>query len=171
VSFAPTIRPITGGDIDAVATAMSRHPALVVLRHRRQEEGRGEYLIAWDGDIPVGQLVLRWDRDFPAPDGLEGVPYIEDVYVPHDQRGHGVGSQLLAAAETRAAQAGHERATLAVNVDNGGARRLYARSGYSEAPTGEHLQPWTHHDRHGRLHEHQERVVDFVKHVGTQTTD
>ncbi|GAC1569578.1 MAG: hypothetical protein NVS3B18_00680 [Candidatus Dormibacteria bacterium] len=159
------IRRIAAPEIEAVAERMSRHPNLVRARLELQEQGGGHYLIAWEQDDPVGQLVLRWEREVPAPKGLSGIPYIEDVYVPHDHRGQGIGSQLIAEAERCAAASGHQQVTLAVNTDNIGAQRLYRRHGYADAGIGTHLQPWFHYDRLGHLHEHQERVLDYVKRV------
>lgn len=159
------IRRIAAGEIDAVAERMSRHHDLVEARLELQEQGGGHYLIAWEGDDPVGQLLLRWEREVPGPNGLAGVPYVEDVYVPHDHRGRGVGTQLIKEAERCAGAAGHERVTLAVNIDNAGAQRLYRRHGYEDAGIGAHLQPWFHYDRRGHLHEHHERVLDYVKRV------
>jgi len=159
------IRPIAAPDVEAVAERMSRHRDLVQARLELQERGGGHYLIAWKVADPVGQLVLRWEREVPAPDGLAGIPYIEDVYVPHDHRGEGIGSRLIDAAERCVAAAGHAQVTLAVNTDNAGAQRLYRRHGYQDAGLGAHLQPWFHYDRRGQLHEHQERVLDYVKSV------
>ena len=160
------IRRIAAPEIEAVAERMSRHRDLVRARLELQDSGGGHYLIAWEARNPVGQLVLRWQREVPPPRGLMGIPYIEDVYVPHDHRGQGIGTMLVTEAERCAAAAGHRQVTLAVNVDNAGAHRLYTRQGYVDAELGAHFQPWFHYDRHGSLHEHQERVLDYVKDVG-----
>ena len=58
--------------------------------------------------------------------------WIEDLWVAEDCRGQGVGGRLLAAGERRIAGRGHERGYLRVVVENQGARRFYARHGWSE---------------------------------------
>lgn len=163
--MATVIRPLRDDDLDAVARAFQRHPDTVAGRLALQREQTGVYLIAWDGATPVGQTLVRFSRD-PAPwvpRELAGLPYLEDVYVPHDLRSRGIGTLLLEEAERVVREHGRHSVSLAVNVDNLGAQRLYRRLGYAEAAAGPHEQPWSHHDPHGRLHSHSERVVDMVK--------
>ena len=67
---------------------------------------------------------------------LETVPegdfYLQAIAVDPDLRGAGIGSQLLEDAVDRGRRNGSTRLTLDVSARNSGARRLYARSGFTE---------------------------------------
>jgi GNAT superfamily N-acetyltransferase len=64
--------------------------------------------------------------------------WIADLWVAEDCRGQGVGSQLLAAGERQIAGRGHEQGYLRVVAENLGARRFYARHGWSETVSYPH---------------------------------
>ena len=64
--------------------------------------------------------------------------WIEDLWVAEDCRGQGVGSRLLAAGERQIAGRGHEQGYLRVVAENLGARRFYARHGWSETESYPH---------------------------------
>jgi GNAT superfamily N-acetyltransferase len=161
------IRPILESEVATVAEAMGRHPVLIADRLARQSRGDAVYLIAWDGGRPVGQALLHWRRPavVDAPDALLGFAYLEDLHVPADRRRRGTGTQLMEAAAARVRQRGGDRITLAVNVDNADARRLYARLGYVEAGTPTHTQPFWHYGPDGELRRRDESVMDLVVHV------
>ncbi len=55
---------------------------------------------------------------------------VEQMYVGEDHRGSGVASVLLAEAERRVRQGGHDAAWLAVVAGNERARRFYAKCGW-----------------------------------------
>jgi len=59
--------------------------------------------------------------------------WIEDLWVAADWRRRGVGSRLLSAGEHEIAARGCTLARLRVIAENQGARRFYARHGWSEA--------------------------------------
>lgn len=86
------------------------------------------YLIAWDGDEPVGHAHLAW-----AGTHLQ-LPEIQDMFVLPELRGRGIGTGLVAAAERLARERGHDRMSLSVSLDgNPNARHLYERLGYVDA--------------------------------------
>ena len=64
--------------------------------------------------------------------------WIADLWVAEDCRGQRVGSLLLAAGERQIAGRGHEQGHLRVVAENLGARRFYARHGWSETVTYPH---------------------------------
>ena len=64
--------------------------------------------------------------------------WIEDLWVAEDCRGQGVGSRLLAAGERQIGERGHELGYLRVVAENLGARRFYARHGWSETTSYPH---------------------------------
>lgn len=84
------------------------------------------YLVAWDGDEPVGHAHVAWEG------GHVGVPEIQDMYVLPARRGQGIGAALVEAAERLAVERDYERMSLSVS-EAGEARRLYERLGYGDA--------------------------------------
>jgi GNAT superfamily N-acetyltransferase len=99
----------------------------------RLSEQPGEpstYLVAWDGEEPVGHAHIAWTGTHL------GVPEIQDVFVVPERRRQGIASQLTRAAEAEARTRGWEAISLSVSQEgNQSARRLYAKLGYVEAPT------------------------------------
>lgn len=85
-----------------------------------QDPSREVYL-AVEGAEPVGFLILMLTGPLPG--------YIQTVAVSPEHRGRGIGSQLLAFAETRIF-AKAPNVFLCVSTFNADARRLYERSGY-----------------------------------------
>jgi GNAT superfamily N-acetyltransferase len=114
------VRPLTPDELERVAARLPLH---------RFTEWRGDstYLVAWDGDEPVGQAHIAWL-------GTElGVPELQDFFVPEELRGRGIGQALAHACEALIASRGHEQASLSVSQANSAARRLYERLGYARA--------------------------------------
>jgi GNAT superfamily N-acetyltransferase len=86
------------------------------------------YLIAWDGDDPVGHAHLAWEGTHV------GVPEIQDVFVLPERRGEGIATRLTSAAEEEVKARGFDRISLSVSAEkNEDARRLYASLGYADA--------------------------------------
>jgi GNAT superfamily N-acetyltransferase len=111
------IRELSGDEI--------AHVDAVLPLHRL--DSAQTYLVAWDGDEPVGHAHVAWT-------GTKlGVPEIQDVYVLPEHRRRGVASALDRAAEQLAAERGRPRISLGCGVDNAPAHRLYERLGYTDA--------------------------------------
>ena len=85
------------------------------------------YLVAWDGDDPVGHAHISWEGT------TLGAPEIQDVFVPEELRGRGIGTELSRAAERLAHERGYGRISISASVANEGALRLYRRLGYRDA--------------------------------------
>ena len=88
--------------------------------------GEGGYLVAWDGDDPVGHAHVAWQ-------GHGGIPEIQDLYVLPERRRQGVASALTAAAEHAAAARGDLRVGLTVSVGHDAAQQMYRRLGYADS--------------------------------------
>ena len=102
-------------------------------RFRRQEAGESLYVVAWDGDTPVGHVHLLWESEYDAVRSWFGrQPEINALNVAPALQGRGIGTALVADAERRAAERGAESIGLAVEVANVDARRLYERLGYRD---------------------------------------
>lgn len=103
------------------------------------------------GNVPDGLIVARTRESFDTravqyipniivatvDDAIAGfVMVIDDevnqVYVAAGHRGAGIAPILLAAAESRVRDNGHQRAWLAVVPGNARARKFYANNGWSD---------------------------------------
>lgn len=93
----------------------------------RLSEG-STYLIAWEGDRPVGHAHIAWSGTHL------GLPEIQDVFVLPEHRRRGIASHLTGAAEDEARRRGADRISLSVSQDqNPAAKLLYEKLGYVEA--------------------------------------
>jgi GNAT superfamily N-acetyltransferase len=110
---------------DEVAAVDRRLP---LSRLREPAEDRSTYLIAWDGDEPVGHAHIAWDGTHLA------LPEIQDVFVVPEQRRRGIATELTRAAEDEARNRGWDNVSLSVSQNgNPQARRLYEQLGYLDA--------------------------------------
>ena len=126
------LRPATAEDSSSIA----------LIWHRGWQDGHV-------GHVPEELATARTERSFWSraaqrlPDTtvaeIEGAvagfvmvvgDEVEQVYVGEDHRGSGVASVLLAEAERRVRQGGHDTAWLAVVPGNERARRFYAKCGW-----------------------------------------
>jgi ribosomal protein S18 acetylase RimI-like enzyme len=114
------VRPLAEDEVELV----DAHLPLNRLDHYRR--GNSTYLIAWDGDVPLGHGHLAWPEVPGEP------PELQDVFVPEHARRRGVGSAVTRAAEAKAAARGFDRLSLTVGADNAAARKLYERLGYRD---------------------------------------
>jgi GNAT superfamily N-acetyltransferase len=85
------------------------------------------YLVAWDGDLPVGHAHVSWKGT------TLGMPEVQDVYVLETHRRRGVGTELTRAAERLAASQGNRSVSLSYGIANDPARLLYEGLGYRKA--------------------------------------
>jgi ribosomal protein S18 acetylase RimI-like enzyme len=81
--------------------------------------------IAEDNGLMAGFAIVEWDED-----GLGINAYLQTIEVASEQRGQGIGAELLRRAEDSAREA-HARAMwLHVDMANTAAIRMYERHGY-----------------------------------------
>jgi ribosomal protein S18 acetylase RimI-like enzyme len=130
----------------------------------RQQAGDVEYLIAWIGDVPVGQAVVTWAgfQEEAVRDAVPDCPAIGYLGVDQGQRGRGVGSGLVAAAEERITARGFRRAGLGVGTENPDAMRLYERLGYRDTSVRCESR-YTWYDEAGVGHDVTETNLYLVK--------
>jgi ribosomal protein S18 acetylase RimI-like enzyme len=108
------IRELATDEIDRVGS---------VLGLSRLGQGDGFYLVAWDGDEPMGHVHLA----------LTDPPELQDVSVRAEYRRRGVATALAAAAEEAVVSRGFTRLRLSVGIDNTAAQALYSGLGYTDA--------------------------------------
>ena len=92
----------------------------------RLDQPGGEYLVAWEGGVPVGHAHLDWRHDPPE---------LQDVFVAESHRRRGIAVRLSREAEQRVRRRGFDRIALDVDVDAPGPRALYEKLGYREKGT------------------------------------
>jgi GNAT superfamily N-acetyltransferase len=85
-------------------------------------------LVASDGDEVVGFVSVTEQRHWSG----ETDAYIGELVVATHAEGHGVGRQLVHAAERWAVARGHRRITLETGAANDAARSFYASLGYAD---------------------------------------
>ena len=116
------VRELTSADVELV----DRH--LPLNRLDQHTAAGSTYLVAWDGDLPVGHAHIAWS------DTHLGLPEIQDVYVAPEERRRGIATLLTLGAEDAARARGHERISLSVSEEgNPAARSLYGGLGYADA--------------------------------------
>jgi GNAT superfamily N-acetyltransferase len=86
----------------------------------------GTIWMAHDDDRPEGYAAVTWGWSLEIG-GLDVV--LDEIYVRH--RGRGTGSRLLRALELDCRHRDAKRIFLETELPNDGARRLYARHGYT----------------------------------------
>jgi ribosomal protein S18 acetylase RimI-like enzyme len=107
------IRPLAPAEVERVAS---------VLGLARLDQGDGFYLVAWNGDEPLGHAHLA----------LTDPPELQDVAVREQHRRRGVATALTDAAEHESTTRGFDRLQVTVSVQNESARALYRSCGYDD---------------------------------------
>lgn len=100
------------------------HREIIARTFEAQEQGEAAMLLGIGGGFPLGQAWI---------DFLPRYPRIWAVRVFPPLQGAGLGSRLMAEAESLAASRGADAVEVGVEHDNPGARRLYERLGYRAA--------------------------------------
>jgi len=161
------IRALEPSELAAVEQALTDGP-FDKHRERLQRQQRGEvvYLIAWSSGLPVGHALLKWGgatEPYLLSHFQGTCPDVEDLLVAKALRSQGIGTQLLAAAETLVADRGYTRIGLGVDVRNPRARALYERLGYLDAGLGVHREEYSYVDSQGRTQGWDEILAYLVK--------
>ena len=138
-----TIRLAELDDIDAVVEQWVRLAAgqREFRSHIHAEENRtqiresivrhtvSDTLLVAETDDIVGFVMYTVESGTFEQDATRGI--VENLYVRREHRQQGIGSQLLAAAETRLAERDVDSVALEVMAANDAARRFYREHGYT----------------------------------------
>src|SRR5579871_4827989 len=121
------VRPLARDELPAVERALAEaYAGQHARRLAWQEGGEATYLIVWQGEQPLGQLLVRWhgaDRD-DVPAALRERPYLEAAAVQPERQSRGIGTRMFEAAHALARARGCDEVGLAVGVENVRARAL-----------------------------------------------
>lgn len=137
-----TIRAAVAADLDDLEWyGHQRHllPHVAAVLERR-ERGEAELLVAVANGFPVGRIGVDFTR-------RPGKALLWSFAVIPNLRGLGVGTALIRAAETVAADSGLTTVEIDVGKDNPRAQALYERLGYEVV--GEEQGRWSYVDERG----------------------
>src|SRR5262245_25419054 len=150
-----------------VERTLARYPGKHRERLDGQRRGDSVYLIAWDGNEPVGHLNLRMrGRKLPDRARRMKAAQIEDLRVARKHRRRGVARELMRRAADEASAHGFTMVGLGVDIDNVGARRLYFAEGYEESGTGQFVVSYPYIDENGDERQAHETCTYLVKKLG-----
>jgi ribosomal protein S18 acetylase RimI-like enzyme len=145
------IRPLRHADLPALEWegAYTHFRRIYKLAYQRSIKGNA---VLWVAEIPgecvLGQLfvLLRSEVDSSVADGREQA-FIHSFRVRPNYRGRGLGSRMLANAESDLLRRRFQRVSLNVAIDNDAAIRLYERAGYQRKRREEGY--WSYIDHRG----------------------
>ncbi|MDA0708950.1 MAG: GNAT family N-acetyltransferase [bacterium] len=103
-------------------------------RFGMQVSGKLVFLVAWQMDRPVGQVLLNWvgGDGSGVPPQVREWPEVSSLFVTPAYRRKGIASQMLDMAEQMTYAHGHNHVGLCVAEANRSAQILYARRGYRD---------------------------------------
>ncbi|MGO9903743.1 MAG: GNAT family N-acetyltransferase [Solirubrobacteraceae bacterium] len=151
-SASRSVRTATSADVAVVADLLDRFnreygtptpgPAVLAARlERLLASDNVVALLAGDPAIGLALLTLRPNVWYTG-----AVALLDELYVVPVERGRGIGSALLKAAEEECRQRGSELLEINVDGEDAGARRFYERHGYANHEPGQ-TQPQLYYYR------------------------
>ena len=126
-------------------------------RLKNQEQGHVTYIIAFDGQTPVGSVLITYKNSH----GWHRFPAIEDLYVKDSEREKGVAKQLMVYAEDVVRKKHHPKICLDVETHEKWIRKFYESIGYRFV-SGVHELRYTIR-KEDSVEEHVEHVNYFEK--------
>jgi ribosomal protein S18 acetylase RimI-like enzyme len=161
------IRSLIASDVSLLTEFFDKSPWQPERGLELQHRGEGDFLVAWEGDSPLGWVMVHWLAEPHAPIGWQGkVANLEDLLVLQERRNQGVGTAILLEAANLVRARGQSHVSLGVGLDNPNARRLYERLGYREAGLPPVTDGGEFVDRNGKKQKWQETWVFMVKDLG-----
>ncbi len=131
------IRPATENDLEPLQKSVPKDdPKRHAEHYAAQKNGDGVYLIAIQGEVPVGHALLRWGgttEETVKAHVSEPTPDVEDLFVHEKHRNRKVGSRLLEMAEKLAREREFKQIGLSCGAENKEAAALYAERGYRDS--------------------------------------
>jgi putative acetyltransferase len=126
----PLSSPVARGLIAALnAELLALYPPEECFHDLAENEvapGQGRFLVAWEGDLPVGCGAIRRLED--------GRAELKRMYVVAERRGRGISRAVLEALEATARALGASSIVLETGVRQPAAIGLYGSAGYVPIP-------------------------------------
>jgi GNAT superfamily N-acetyltransferase len=166
------VRVVDGSELDTLVATFPEKGACPSNRHVErfawQERGDVTCLVAWDDEVPVGYVFLRWPGGQGLTEQARALSCVEvgDLFVAAQARGLGVGRKIMEAAETLAAERGHTLIGLEVTVANPSndvARVLYQALGYCDSGLGSFVSGYSYWDSAGNPQRDEELHCYLVR--------
>jgi GNAT superfamily N-acetyltransferase len=122
------------------------------------QAGTVTVIVADFNHFPIAQAAIHWLGKPTHPH----IPDIQSVRVMDAFQGQGIGSKILKVCESIVRSQKHPLVSLAVALENEGARRLYERLNYrvTDSP---YEDKWSYIDAKGSTIEVSELVTDMMK--------
>ncbi len=159
------IRIATENDIEPLQKHVPKgDETLHKQRYEQQRSGDATYLIAAQGDVPVGHALIKWKGatdEAIAPNLADPTPDVEDLFVHEAHRNRRVGSRLLEMAERLARERGYKQMGLSCGADNKDARALYEARGYLDSGIAPYTLSGKYKDAKGTEQEWIERDCTY----------
>jgi len=105
------------------------------MRKLAEQANASTWIAEEDGKM-AGFAIVEW-----ADESSETVAYIQTIEVAPEQRGQGIGRELLGRIEGSACEAGAKLIWLHVDAENAAAIRLYEAHGYRNEGREENYYP------------------------------
>lgn len=118
------------GDIWNDETASAYRAAF----HEISDDRNSEILVAEQGGVVRGVLILRFQRGLTDRGGFKAI--LQSVFVSAAARGAGIGRLMVVEAERRAGERGASRVELLSNKKRLDAHRFYRTLGYAQSHEG-----------------------------------
>nr|MBN1228501.1 GNAT family N-acetyltransferase [Anaerolineae bacterium] len=118
--------------------------------YKGQIAGLRLILVAAHNDYPIGRLFIQLGPADPLFADGKTRAYLYSFQVMEAFQGIGIGTALITHAEEVLSANSFLAATISVEKENLGARRLYSRLGYQ--PLKDYLSTWSYTDPAGRCH-------------------
>jgi ribosomal protein S18 acetylase RimI-like enzyme len=152
VTFPIVIRQVEESDLANLEMdgAFLKFRRLFRRSFREQQQGKRLMLIADCNGVPIARIFALWESDDKTIADGKTRGYLYSFFVQSPFRGQGIGSQLVAQAESEMLERGLQFATIAVSRENTGALKLYQRLGYYFMREDE--GKWSYNDHEGKTH-------------------
>jgi len=113
-------------------------------KYQQQKTGDNIWLIAWEGEIPVGHIQLRFNGSTSkeVQDKIKNCAHIESLGVAAKFRRRNIASKLIKFSEKLAKEKGFKKVGLSVETDNEFLKNLYMRRGYRDWKKGAVIESW-----------------------------
>jgi GNAT superfamily N-acetyltransferase len=116
-------------------------PKLHSQRLKEQKTGQSEYMIAFEGDKPVGHVYINYKGEEP----YHTCPILQDLYVKKDVRRHGIAKEILNQISKYIEKKGYLELGMDVNVENEWIKNFYEQVSFLPVDRP-HKQSWIEED-------------------------